>query len=507
MRHTVRTMRKASLILCAAALHAATIRGNVVEHQSGKPLSRVTIRLQPLAGVAAQGATTRTNSFGSFEITGLAAGAYLVTASRQNFVTVQYGQKQWNSAGEPVVLDESSATFLNIRMPHFAAISGRVVDENDVGIPHEKVAAYRNTRPVQLVANATADERGEFRIYGLEPGSYMVRSGPLANEEISYVPTFAKDSLRAEDGRVADVSYDADTSGIEIRPVPGKLLKVAGFVSVSLPVPVNLTFATDWGRDTAIVQPGGPFSFSPVPPGTYEFYAEGPGDGSYRCEAVGLWQEVTLKTEREIMLNAPCMSFVTIGISGLGGQRVDASKFSILARRVDMAGPGEVRQVAMEGRRSLLLPGRWEVELRTPPNYYVAGFSSNRPNQVVQLPDGWNPLTVTTSGYAQFRVSNSPGAIHGVVTGTSHEPVAGAPVYLEEIDPATGTRGAELRVATTDTRGQYRFQGLAPGNYNILATFEYKMPDADTMAMARPQSVSVKEAGDVQQDLDLFVLR
>jgi len=59
----------------------------------------------------------------------------------------------------------------------------------------------------------------------------------------------------------------------------------------------------------------------------------------------------------------------------------------------------------------------------------------------------------------------------------------------------------------TDTRGQYKFQGLAPGDYNILATFEYQSPDFETMSMARPQSVYVREASDAQLDLDLFVLR
>ena len=51
-----------------------------------------------------------------------------------------------------------------IRMRRYAAISGTVVDENDVGQPQFEVAAYRsNVLPLQPVAIGTADERGGFR--------------------------------------------------------------------------------------------------------------------------------------------------------------------------------------------------------------------------------------------------------------------------------------------------------------------------------------------------------
>ena len=493
------------VLLACAALHAATVRGNVVEHQTGKPLSRVTIRLQPLPGFPVKAVTAKTNTFGVFEIADVQAGAYLLTASRANFVTVQYGQKQWQSAGEPLLLADGSGTFLNIRMPHFAAISGRVVDENEVGVPHQKVLAYRNTRPVELAAQGQADERGDFRIFGLKPGQYLIRTAPLQNAEVSYVPTFAKDADRAENGRVVEVNYDQDATGIEIKPAQGKLIPIHGTLSVSLPKAVNLTFATDMGRET--IQTAGPFSFSPVPPGTYELYSEGTGDNSFRCMVLGGWQDVAVREEHDLNADAVCTSYVTVGISGVNGQRVDRSQFTVLARRIDLAGPGPIQQLAIDGSRAALVPGKWELQLKTPPNYYVAGFSGPGVGLQRKHADGWNAVTITRSGYVGFTVGNSPGGIHGTVTGTSHEPVGGAPVYLEIVDRASNTRVGELRMVLADTRGQYKFQGLAPGDYNILATFEYQSPDFETMSMARPQSVYVREASDAQLDLDLFVLR
>src|SRR5271165_88347 len=103
-RHRCRHMGKL-LVLAAAcgALQAAVIRGVVVEHISGKPLSRVTVRAQPLPGPGAgPPARVTTNVSGVFEFPPLAGGAYIVTAARTNYVTMQYCQKEWNSAGLPV---------------------------------------------------------------------------------------------------------------------------------------------------------------------------------------------------------------------------------------------------------------------------------------------------------------------------------------------------------------------------------------------------------------------
>ena len=119
-------MRKSLLLLVAAgALHAAIIRGTVVEHASGKPLARTLVALTPLPGTAGTGQSVRTNTWGTFEFSALPAGAYLISASRRGFPPVHYGQKNWRAAGAPVVLAEDQSTFLNVRMPRYGAITSQ----------------------------------------------------------------------------------------------------------------------------------------------------------------------------------------------------------------------------------------------------------------------------------------------------------------------------------------------------------------------------------------------
>src|SRR5689334_13316927 len=152
------------LWLAAASMHAAVIRGVVVEHSSGKALARTNIVIAPVPGTPGHPRAIRSNSNGNFEVSGLPAGAYLVSAARRGFPPVQYGQKNWRAAGVPVVLAEEQAAFLNIRMPRFGAITGLAVDENDVGLPDHEVVAYRYAKPPRLAARAQADDRGVFRI-------------------------------------------------------------------------------------------------------------------------------------------------------------------------------------------------------------------------------------------------------------------------------------------------------------------------------------------------------
>src|ERR1700759_3449652 len=79
-------MRQLLLVpLLAAGLHAAVIRGLVVENQSGHPLARALGGAQPITGTAGATQSVRSNEYGAFEFAAMPGGAYLVLASRRSF--------------------------------------------------------------------------------------------------------------------------------------------------------------------------------------------------------------------------------------------------------------------------------------------------------------------------------------------------------------------------------------------------------------------------------------
>src|SRR5690242_19202888 len=239
------------LLLIALPLSSAILRGYAVEHTTGKVLARTLVAIEPLPGTSGATLSVRTNSYGGFEFLNIPAGAYIVHASRRGFVPIQYGQKRWNAPGTPVTVNDDQPVNISLRLPRFGGITGYVVDENDVGISEHEVLAYRNTRPPKVVAKFSTDDRGWYRIWGLEPGSYLVRTGARKFDESDYLPTFYRETLRVDEAGTVPVALDQDTPDVKIRPFPGKLMNIAGSVATCYPgQTASLTLVSDMGRET-----------------------------------------------------------------------------------------------------------------------------------------------------------------------------------------------------------------------------------------------------------------
>src|SRR4051794_29120429 len=103
------------LFLTALPLDAAILRGNVVEHTTGKVLARTLVAILPLPGTSGPTLSVRTNSSGIFEFINIPAGAYLVNGSRRGFAPVHYGQKRWNAPGIPVTFGQDETVSITLR--------------------------------------------------------------------------------------------------------------------------------------------------------------------------------------------------------------------------------------------------------------------------------------------------------------------------------------------------------------------------------------------------------
>ena len=172
---------------------------------------------------------------------------YLLRATRAGFAPFEYGQKEWKSAGRPMSVEQDGSLYLDIRLRRYAAISGTVLDENEIGIPDQKVIAYPATLPLRIAATAITDDRGIYRIHGLEPGTYYVRAAAKQLEDGSgLLPTFHKETMAVDQSITVDVDLDQQADDVDIRPFPGKLFRVSGKVMASPPVPV--TVKLDLGR-------------------------------------------------------------------------------------------------------------------------------------------------------------------------------------------------------------------------------------------------------------------
>jgi Carboxypeptidase regulatory-like domain len=492
--------------LVAGGLQAAVIRGTVVEHQTGRPLSRVSVLLEPVPGSGGTRKTTHTDRFGFFEFAGEPAGYYMLQASRAPFLTALYGQKRWNSAGMPLLLTEIDIPFVTLQMLRFGAISGTVVDENEIGMPEFEVAAYLNTRPPQFAAKATSDEQGRYRIYGLLPGNYIVRTASKQVEDEGYKPTYGRETELFDQARAVDVEIEQQVNLANVRPLPGKLFSLTAEVIAMDPgMPATLTFASEMGRQ--IIHGQGPEVsrvFPGLAPGDYEVFGEAPSDAP---PIQGDFQRLSLGRDSSVSLPIKKVSMVAFAFDGAPQQAARDGTLKLLARRKDLAGTYDNRTIT--GTSAALAPGRWELALSPLDGYYASDFSGpgNYGFRRNQRGDGWNEVTITTRpGAVRFTVSKNVSSVHGIVKDNG-EPVIGAPVFLEPMDLEPAKRLTFAYVALTDTHGVYRFASMPPGRYRLLSTFEYQMPDAKIMVNAGAKELQLETRSDAARDLELYVIR
>ena len=485
--------------LAVSVLRAAVIQGTVVEAQTGHPVARVNILLEPVAGSSGRRRAIRTNSNGVFQLDAVPAGSYFLTASRAGFATVQYGQKQWKAAGTPITVAKNDSSTLSLRLPHFGAIQGSVLDENDVGLPDYEVVAYRDTRSPRAVARAVSDDRGVFRISGLPPASYVIRSASKQYDDAGYLPTFSRETPNLNQAFPVQVAMDQQVEGADVRPIPGQLFTYTVSVATVPPglLPVFITFVSELGRET--IQANS-HTFGPVPAGPIEVYSQAPLD-----RRPGFQEDY-----RKIMLTRnDGVNIVTREQTDtqviFSGAPADQGAIQVLARRNDIAGPGATEVLSLDNNRRVhLSSGPWQLAIPPNPAFYVAGFSGPPVPQSQLRPEGWNDVIVGAGGSVKFTLASDPGAVHGTVW-SSGQAVVGAPVFLEASDVEPARRLSEAFATRTDIQGQYRISGLAPGNYRLFASFEYSTADSTTMSAARAKPIRIENASDSQQDLDLYL--
>jgi protocatechuate 3,4-dioxygenase beta subunit len=492
-----------ALALAASTLHAAAIRGTVVENQTGYPLARATV-IAELVGGGLEPQSAHTNPSGIFEFPELPAGTYRISAARLEFVPVQYGQKRWYSPGMPISLEAGDTASLTIRMPRYGAITGTVRDENDVGLPEHEVAVYTNTRPPRLLARAVTDDRGMYRLFDLRPGSYLIRSLAKVFDDESYLPTVYPESPTVDQARAIDVTLDEQVDHVDFHPIPGRLFSVSGRVNSAIQ-PI-VTLSSDAGTETATIDGRGNFSFNPMAPGQYELLAEVPADRIRGLAAA--FQVLTVDRDiTDIPIRLGPAAVVQFVFEDTGGHAIEMREIPLLARYKNAAAEGKAE--AVKEPRVMLLPGRWDVALPPTGAYCVVGFSGPQSGSANQgRTDGWNEILLATGSQnvVKFVLSSSPATVSGTVKNSTGDAVAGVPVFIEPYDLDPRKRLEPARTVSSDAKGRYKVDGLAPGVYRALASFDYQMPDPAQMAAANAKTVKVEEGGRAVLDLEEFVI-
>jgi uncharacterized protein (DUF2141 family) len=169
----------------AVAAGTASVTGTVVVTGSGQPARKARVTL---SGGELRGTLTKvTDSQGRFAFTALPAGRYSLSVSKPSHVSATYGQHRPGSGrpGTPIQLVDGQRFEARLQLPRGGAITGAVVDEHaetTAGIPVRamRYVMQSGQRTLQMAGSGTTDDRGIFRIFGLQPGEYVVCATPRA---------------------------------------------------------------------------------------------------------------------------------------------------------------------------------------------------------------------------------------------------------------------------------------------------------------------------------------
>lgn len=269
---------------------AATISGRVVA-EDGRPIAGAVINIRYVAANDTGNRTTGTDDDGNFVVTDVDAGAYTLNANAPGYVP---SPDPNNPHREPRFYRRGD-TGITLTLAKGAVITGRVTDNTGapvVGVAVRAVmtrnAENRSPRQPYLRERAT-DDRGIYRIFGIEPGTYLVSAGRGSSNYYPRVAAYDGDAPTYYPSATSDTALPviarggAEASGIDItyrgtrgHTVSGKLIGAASIegntaVTVSL-----INVATDITESTAYVDSRNTergYSFDAVPDGTYRIVA------------------------------------------------------------------------------------------------------------------------------------------------------------------------------------------------------------------------------------------
>ncbi len=268
----------------------AVIGGRVVDAITGRAISRARVRL---SGPGAHQGANLTGDDGSFEFTALPQGPYSLTVEKSSYSAARYPDQSRSvrAMSKPFeVRDGQRVDDLSIAMFRSGAIAGRVLDAH--GDPLENVGISvmfvpRGGRPQQRGGGQTND-LGEFRVWRLEPGRYIVRaragntfqndgSKPLPQP----VPIYYPNATTIDQAQTIVLNRGESVTGIDITLAEAIPTMVSGIVLPTDGQPVNggsinyrLAAAVDFGGSEGGtgIRPDGTFRM-PLPPGEYIFEA------------------------------------------------------------------------------------------------------------------------------------------------------------------------------------------------------------------------------------------
>ena len=296
----------------------AVIEGRVMRDNT--PVARATVTLDASDGRSKR--ETATDDSGRFQFDRLPPARYLLTTSKLGWVPSHYGSpRPGRGPGTPVLVADGARVSVQIPMIPGSVIAGTLVDEKGRPLPRQfpwllesrlvgdrrVIARVRLPLDVGFFERST-DDRGEFRLFGLPPGTYYLvvspgiaaarvttadevrwasgpvgATGPPPGPLVGYAPLYFPGTTDPGAAQAIVVGPGEVKDGLMFRVAASPVARVAGIVQRSDGAPVGRVMVTlsplesrvslEGSNRSAVAAADGRFTMQNVPPGTYRISA------------------------------------------------------------------------------------------------------------------------------------------------------------------------------------------------------------------------------------------
>jgi len=473
----------AVLLLLQSQSPGGSISGTVVlagsASQSPLAMARVELSGGPILPLVA-----RTDGQGRFAFSNLPAGSYRLRVTKDGFI------RQENAKRAPVTI-RSGETHKPVvfALEPAPTMAGRIQNENGEPIVNILVQALKGVygtdgkRTFLVLASTLSDDRGNYRLYWLDPGEYVVSASfvpvvktpgnPIETvQRVVYAPTYYPNASALVDARRIVLKADQNSLTLDFRLIRAPVVTVRGSTTETnhpLSTSVTLRIAGDAAgtpRYSAKSNDLGTFEIRNVAPGSYVATAESlVGNELLKASKhfevydrdvnnVGLALSPGIPITGRIALDTGTL--LTPGAAHSNLSSVDPYLDSFASPPIQSDGQFIIKSVQ---------PGEYTFDVAgIPEDLYIKSEQAGQINLVGVT------LGIGTGSPAPFEVllGTDGGRVIGTVADAAGKPFAGAQVVLV---PQADRRNlpSNYRVGSSDEEGKFDLRGIPPGEYQFFA--------------------------------------
>jgi hypothetical protein len=527
------------------ATGTAQIAGTVMTgDQTPAPIRRATVVLT--GELLADKVIAVTDDSGAFAFMSLPADRYSLSVSKAGYVPMNYGSKRSGGSGTPIVVIADQRATVAMRLVRGGVISGTVRDGLGRPLPDVTVTAFRyvmsfetgertlqnltvgsagqmvsNFAPDAFPGTAMTDDRGDYRIYGLAPGEYIVSASvrspmasslsstdvhqvtaadvqraqqllrgsnlgptgeaPSGNQRIQgssrvdYVPVYHPGATAREEAATITLGPSEERQGVDVLIRLVRTASVSGVITSPNGAPIynaQVSVMDPVASNTRVLRTtrsneDGEFVIPGVPPGRYQVQASSYPDG------LSGMTEVAIEGQD---ISAPFILSPGVTVSGriVFDGKTPAPPFSavppILRRQVWALGAQRF-EMSPDGRfvYSSVTPGRYTLTISgRPPAGWVLRSSMVNGSDVSDIALDIKPGQNVEG--AVITLTDRPAEISGVLQTAAGEP---APEYVLIVFSSDKRfwvpRSRRTRQVRPDVSGRFVARDLPAGDYLIAA--------------------------------------